>query len=307
MVKKIVDRIEWTADGLERSRQYILLSYPEYKDTLARALRLRDGLRVVDVGCGTGAYSRLLAEGIKPKGKIVGVDLNRSLLKTAKKQAVLVGSGALMEFKKGDAYDLPLPDNSADLSFCHTVLWILGEPLKALREMTRVVRSSGMVAASEPDSGLFTYYNPTDERYMKLAWRDHEARMNGLKKLYGYDFCIGRKIPYLFKQTGLVDIRVYGRFFADLTSDLRQKTLEQELDFYKWQLKFMTSNNAKSSNRRRQQVKVRLAGGMTKREIEEYQRKTIDWLRTVLHDPSKLKDDFSFTTWGGLIVTGRKP
>ena len=51
----------------------------------------------------------------------------------------------------GDAYALPFPDQSFDVVHCHQMLCHLSEPCKALREMLRVTKSGGIVAAREGD------------------------------------------------------------------------------------------------------------------------------------------------------------
>ncbi len=177
--RKIADRIEFPPEHLERTRQFIFLRYPEYKEALAKALQPSNGMITVDVGCGTGAFSRLLAEWVKPSGKVVGVDIDERLLEVAKKRTVETGYSNLMEFRKGDAYNLPLDNNFADLSFCHALLWVLESPVNALREMARVVKPGRLVAASEPDEGLFVYYDREDERYTKLVNIDAEASARG--------------------------------------------------------------------------------------------------------------------------------
>ena len=162
---------------------------------------------------------------MKPNGKVLGVDIDERLVDVAKKRADEAGSSALMEFKKGEAYRLPITDNFANVIFCRTVLWLLDNPVKALREMVRVVRPGGMVAAAEPDTRLSLFYDPDDERYTNLLSKSEDADARGAKKLYKSDMEIGRKLPYLFRKAGLTNIRAYGHLQVNLRSDLDRKSV----------------------------------------------------------------------------------
>jgi ubiquinone/menaquinone biosynthesis C-methylase UbiE len=73
-----------------------------------------------------------------------------------------------VEFAVGDVYALDLPDASFDVVHAHQVLQHLPDPVGALREMRRVCRPDGVVAARDSDYDAFTWY-PTDPRL--VAWQ----------------------------------------------------------------------------------------------------------------------------------------
>jgi ubiquinone/menaquinone biosynthesis C-methylase UbiE len=110
---------------------------------------LRPGLDVLDCGCGPGSITVDLAERVAP-GRVVGIDLaNRQV---AAARALAAERGIInVRFELGNLYALPFPDASFDLAFAHTVLEHLGDPLRALREMRRVLRPGGLVAIRDTD------------------------------------------------------------------------------------------------------------------------------------------------------------
>jgi SAM-dependent methyltransferase len=101
---------------------------------VARPLR---GRRVLDVACGTGVVARLAAaEG----GTVVGVDVDPALLAVARDLEPGV------DWLRGDAAALPLPDEAFDVAFCQQGLQFVAEPGHALRELHRVLSPGGRIA-----------------------------------------------------------------------------------------------------------------------------------------------------------------
>ena len=129
---------------------------------------LRAGLDVVDVGCGPGSITVDLAELVAP-GEVVGVDREPDVLAGARSMAAERGV-ANIRFQVGDAYDLAFPDDRFDVAFAHQVLQHVSDPRGALREMARVVRPGGIVAARDSDYGTMVHAprTPLLERWLEL-------------------------------------------------------------------------------------------------------------------------------------------
>jgi len=102
---------------------------------------LRQGMRVLDVGCGPGSITRGLAERVAP-GDVVGVDLSTDTLEAARRDAGARGL-ANLHYQEGSVYALPFPDASFDVAYAHQVLQHLREREAALSEMLRVLRPGG--------------------------------------------------------------------------------------------------------------------------------------------------------------------
>jgi len=85
-----------------------------------------------------------------PDGRVTGVDINPDILPRARAVAEMAGIKNI-EFQQGDVYKLPFADETFDITFCHQMLTHLKAPWDALREMIRVTKPSGIVAAREGD------------------------------------------------------------------------------------------------------------------------------------------------------------
>jgi ubiquinone/menaquinone biosynthesis C-methylase UbiE len=110
---------------------------------------LRPGMRVLDCGCGPGSITVGLADAIAP-GEVVGLDVQPPQVERARSFAV-ERSVANVRFETGSVYESLFADASFDAAFAHTLLLHLREPLRALREMKRVLKSGGVVGISDDD------------------------------------------------------------------------------------------------------------------------------------------------------------
>jgi SAM-dependent methyltransferase len=103
-------------------------------------LDLPKGLRCLDVGCGNGAFTEVLATHTAPS-ELVGIDPSEAQLAYAK-----IRKAKLAQFRVGDAQALPFPDQSFDAAIMALVINFVPDPAKAVTEMARVVRPGGWVA-----------------------------------------------------------------------------------------------------------------------------------------------------------------
>ncbi|PMD16470.1 S-adenosyl-L-methionine-dependent methyltransferase [Hyaloscypha hepaticicola] len=106
-------------------------------------------LTLLDVGAGSGTISVSFAQLI-PDGHVTGIDLNPNILPRARAVAEKADVKNI-EFQQGSIYKLPFADETFDVTFCHQVLIHIGTPWDALREMLRVTKAGGIVAAREGD------------------------------------------------------------------------------------------------------------------------------------------------------------
>ncbi len=112
-------------------------------------LQLAPGMSVVDIGCGVGRDATRLAECVGPNGRVVGIDLSPELI--AEARARHAAAGLPLAFEVGNAEALAFADASFDAARVDRVLQHLVDPAQAVREMVRVVRPGGRLAALEPD------------------------------------------------------------------------------------------------------------------------------------------------------------
>jgi SAM-dependent methyltransferase len=106
-------------------------------------------LKLLDVGSGSGTISVSFAKLI-PDGHVTGVELNPNIIPRARAVAEMADVKNI-EFQQGSIYKLPFADETFDVTYCHQVLIHIGTPWEALREMLRVTKRGGVVAAREGD------------------------------------------------------------------------------------------------------------------------------------------------------------
>lgn len=103
------------------------------------------GRRVLDIGCGSGMNSLLLA---RRGADVVGVDISASLIQVARQRLAANGTTGAA-FVVGSAHDLPLPDASVDVVFGIAILHHLDLDLVS-REVARVLHRGGRAIFQEP-------------------------------------------------------------------------------------------------------------------------------------------------------------
>lgn len=122
---------------------------------------LEVGLRVLDVGCGPGTLTADLAQQVAP-AELVAIDRAEGVLEEAR--SVCLERGITnVTIEVGDVYGLAHDDDSFDVVHAHQVLQHLSDPAAALREMRRVTKPGGLVAARDADYAAMTWY-PADPR-----------------------------------------------------------------------------------------------------------------------------------------------
>ena len=130
------------------TRLYDASFYRAMHEAWLEQLGLAPGQTAVDVGCGPGGLTRLVAE---QGHHATGIDRSDRMLDAARKRDVSVGTAV---FVHGDATALPFEDRSVDVVLASSLLNVVDEPVAALREMSRIVRPEGVVTALLPDPRL---------------------------------------------------------------------------------------------------------------------------------------------------------
>lgn len=291
----------------------------EKRSLLYKYIELRPNHVVVDVGCGTGAFSRVIAQGlsIKRGGRIIGIDRNGELLKTARKLGDDAGLAGLISFKKGDATKMiPLPDNFADRVVCQAFLWLFTERQreKVIREMIRICKPKGVIGAVEGAIDSSITYIEESNRLTEL-WKKHNlALLDGYRKIYGYDRRIGYKLPMVFKRLGLKRIRLDG--VSDVRLQLDERIhIEDRINWTRYELEYPKSFLLKIDRLRSPQEKklfvermeqVLIAGGMTAEEIIEFVRLRKSHGESLLRKTELFGKDASVQAGTHFLTTGVK-
>ena len=141
-----------------------------WEQQIRRALNGRICRHVLDVGCGPGFFSVLLA---RLGYEVTAVDYTENMLAEARKNAVHYGVD--IDFRRMDAQKLDFEDGIFDLVISRNVLWNLEQPEQAYREWLRVLKPNGTVMNFD---GNFYYY-VTDAEYGDRTRWEHK-HMQGI-------------------------------------------------------------------------------------------------------------------------------
>jgi ubiquinone/menaquinone biosynthesis C-methylase UbiE len=291
-----------TAEEMELNRKY---EYePEFFPLLSKWLGLSPGAPsvVVDVGCGSGYFTKIIARCTKGKGKIVGIDPDRKLIleakKISKKQRI-----TNLKFKVGNIWKIPLMSSYADLVVAHVVLSNIPRQLEAILEMKRVAKTGGRVAVIDSAKGGGRYI--PDKRLNELWTKFHEAFGTAIDKewrqkldMSSYTENFHYRIPQLFIEAGLANVSLNGHLSTFLLCDTRRSTKEM-----KAYLQARLSMWRKLARRNRELV---LVGGMKEEEFNELYQRCTDYLEDLITHPRKIKKTPDVNMISRIIVCGTK-
>ncbi|GAC1565190.1 MAG: hypothetical protein NVS3B14_02140 [Ktedonobacteraceae bacterium] len=174
-------------------------------------------LTVVDMACGTGAATRLIAEEMRRLGRqvrIIGVDPSSEALRRAQKGMEMIGAKA--EFIQGEAADLPQIVQNADAAFFCNAIHLLPDKLAAFRLMASILAPHGIFACN---SGFYegTYVEGT-ERFYRLwtsravRWlrKEHpEVRLSREAKAMAMQWLSSDEYISKLKQSGFAHIKAF--------------------------------------------------------------------------------------------------
>jgi SAM-dependent methyltransferase len=158
----------------------------ELRAYLFQQAGLSGGSRVLEVGCGTGA---ILSE-LPALLELHGLDIDSAALAQCQ---VHVPAAHLV---RGNALQLPYPDNTFDIAYCHFLLLWVDDPLQALREMKRVTKAGADIFAfAEPD---YTARLDEPPELIPLGqWQAESLRRQGA------DPSLGARLADLFFRAGI--------------------------------------------------------------------------------------------------------
>jgi ubiquinone/menaquinone biosynthesis C-methylase UbiE len=136
----------WNSAGgrrwVERQQSQDIVLGPILQATLERA-QVRQGERVVDIGCGTGASAIALAERVGPSGHVLGVDVSAPMLARA---AERLAPGGPVKFVRADATTYRFETATFDLLFSRFGVMFFAEPARAFANLRTALKPGGRLA-----------------------------------------------------------------------------------------------------------------------------------------------------------------
>ena len=165
---------------------------------------VRPGMRCLDVGCGGGDVSMLLAQRVGDAGHVTGVDLDSVKLGIAAGEAAEVGAGNIA-FRRANVFELAEEIGGLgafDLVYSRFLLTHLRDPQSALSSMIAMLCPGGTIAIEDIDfSGHFSYPDCPALRDFVRLYTATSARTGG-------DANIGPRLPILLLEAGMEDVSV---------------------------------------------------------------------------------------------------
>ena len=184
---------------------------PHYLDVSAERLKqnkqrtytwmhIQPGHAVIDVGCGPGTDTIVLAGLVGPTGRVVGVDSDAAMIAEADRRAEQAGCSAWCRHQQGDAMALPLEKGAFDACRSERLFQHVHNPAGVLAEMARITRPGGWVVVWDTDWGTLSIDTAEVDIERRLARIRAEHHLNN-----GY---AGRQLYGLFKRQQFADITV---------------------------------------------------------------------------------------------------
>lgn len=118
---------------------------------LIRRSGIQPGMRVLEIGCGSGAYTLEIARAVGATGKVVALDIQPGMLEQLKNKLTRSENTDIRNVEPllASAYQLPFQNGSFDAAFMITVLQEIPDKWRALAEVRRTLRPGGIVAVTE--------------------------------------------------------------------------------------------------------------------------------------------------------------
>lgn len=120
-------------------------------DLLIQRSGIKNGMNVLEIGCGSGAMTTYVAKAVGTKGTVYALDIQKDMLKQLEKKLARPENQNITNVKMilGDATKLPFGNNSLDLVYLVTVLQEIPNRSAALVEIRRVLKPGGILAVTE--------------------------------------------------------------------------------------------------------------------------------------------------------------
>ena len=181
----------------------------EQRRKMVEDLNIKSGDKVLDLGCGPGLWTHMLAEKVKPDGRIIGLDIDSDFLKYAAEKNMKDQSEGIVEFYEGDFYSIPFEDESFDLVSFGNTFYCVTDYLKVWEEQKRVTKKGGRIAVRDFEGSVMVVVHPIDPLLtMKVITAAAQALKDSPPDPF-YDNFPGQKLRAHLMKAGLKNIKSF--------------------------------------------------------------------------------------------------
>ena len=164
--------------------------------------------RLLALGCGTGVEVRALKRTVDPAVSVVGIDHSAALVERARQETAHEGLSENVEYRTGDAHDLPWSEAEFDVVILHTLISHVDDPGRVLSEARRVLRPGGTIAIFDGDYASLTFAHPDPELAVAVE--------EGIKQVMVANPRVMRDLPRLLDAADLELLDAQGTVYADI-------------------------------------------------------------------------------------------
>jgi len=202
-------------------------SFNEQTEYFLKKHGVTSGMKVLDIGCGLGFMTQIIAGLIGSDGKVIAIDNNQNQINAARARTP---DNLNIEYKVHDIYELDSLDQKFDVVYCRFVLHHVHKPRHALEQIKSVLKSGGIYIGIE---GIINYaysypshpaWQPPNLPYEIAEGDDRNGNL-------------GKMLPSLIKQAGMdcIEASIFQPFL--IKDDVRQLLLNNEcLDSKEYQI-----------------------------------------------------------------------
>lgn len=180
-------------------------------DSSLAVMRLRGGEKILDVGSGLGQLSLAMVRAAGLRARLVGVERDATQLAEATENSRRAREGDRVEFRSGDAMNLPLRDDewgTFDVVHARFLLEHVPDPQAVVDEMVRAARVGGRIVLEDDDHDVLRFY--PEPRGVYALWK---AYIETYTQLHN-DPYVGRRLVALLHAAGATPVANRWNFFG---------------------------------------------------------------------------------------------
>lgn len=173
-----------------------------FTERLLRQAGIPEGSKALDVGCGSGDVTLRLAKAVGDDGDVLGIDVNASVLSTARRRANDEGLHNV-SFVESDLQDMAMAKHRFDIVTCRRVLMYVANQVEALSSIRSALRPGSCLILHEHDASIL-HSNKTLPLYERArAWMWQTVQAEGANTRIGFD------LYGLLSAAGFLQVEIY--------------------------------------------------------------------------------------------------